>query len=69
MPCCAYFYPDRSLALGARDDVGAADLMVLTSGSDLGLLPLGLIMFGFLAIPPMVVATVVSQMRRALIGS
>jgi len=39
-------------------------MMALTSGSDFGLLPLGLILFGFLAIPPMGVAHVAGTLRR-----
>jgi len=34
------------------------------SGGDYGLLPLGLIMFGFLAVPPIAVATIVASLRR-----
>lgn len=34
------------------------------SGSDYSLLPLGLIMFGVLAVPPIGVATIVGAMRR-----
>jgi hypothetical protein len=44
-------------------------IMVLTSGSDFGLLPLGLIMFGVLAIPLMVVANIVGRRRRSRGGA
>jgi hypothetical protein len=38
-------------------------VMLLTSGSSLGLLPLGLILFGILALPPVLVARIVGWLR------
>ena len=39
-------------------------VMVLTSGSSFGLLPLGLILFGILALPPMLAAQLGAWLRR-----
>ena len=39
-------------------------IMILASGSDFSLLPVGLIMFGLLAVLPIGVAVVVAAMRR-----
>lgn len=39
-------------------------MMVVSSGSDWSLLPLGLILFGILAVPPICVATVSGQLKR-----
>ena len=41
-----------------------AVVMVVTSGSDFGLLPLGLVMFGVPALPPIGVASVIGAYQR-----
>jgi len=38
-------------------------VMVFTSGGDFGLLPLGLILFGVLAVPPVLVARLAASLR------
>lgn len=39
-------------------------VMVFTSGGSFGLLPLGLILFGVLAVPPIVAAQLAARLRR-----
>jgi hypothetical protein len=60
----AYLNPDRpwrwALALMWAQPV----VMAITSRSGFGLLPLGLIMFGFLAIPPIAVAGIAGRLTR-----
>jgi len=60
----AYLIPDRPWRWALAMMWAQPVIMVITSGSGFGLLPLGLIMFSFLAVPPIVVATVVAARRR-----
>lgn len=60
----AYQHPDRSWRFALATMWAQPVVMVLTSGSDFSLLPLGLIMFGVLALPLIAVATVVERKRR-----
>ena len=39
-------------------------VMVLTSGSSFGLLPVGLVLFTVLAVPPILAATLAARLRR-----
>jgi peptidoglycan/LPS O-acetylase OafA/YrhL len=59
----AYFEPERpwrwALALMLVQPLA----MLLTSGSSLSLLPLGLVMFAILALPPILIARVVAWLR------
>ena len=64
----AYAHPVRPWRWALSAMLVQAVVMVVGSGSDFGLLPLGLIMFAVLAIPPMGVASVVGSMRLRRIG-
>ena len=63
----AHYHPQRAWRWGLALMWTQAVVMTLTSGGDFGLLPLGLIMFGVLAVPPMAVAAIVGG-RRARAG-
>jgi peptidoglycan/LPS O-acetylase OafA/YrhL len=58
-----YLHPDRPWRWGLALMWTQAVLLTV-SASSFGLLPLGMIMFGVLAIPPMAVATIVGSTRR-----
>ena len=62
----AYRHPDRPWRFALAMMWIQPVVMVFTSGSDLSLLPLGLVMFGLLALPPIAVATMVGRRRLAM---
>jgi hypothetical protein len=59
----AYVAPERPARWAFAVMLVQAVVMVLTSGSDFGLLPLGLIMFAVLAVPPLLVARLAASVR------
>lgn len=60
----AHLRPTRAWRFALVVMWSQAVVMTLTSGSGFSLLPLGLIMFGFLALPPIVIARVVSGAKQ-----
>lgn len=63
-----YLAPTRSWRWALAVMLVQPVVMILTSGSGLGLLPLGLILFGVLALPPMLGARVGAWLRRRSSG-
>jgi hypothetical protein len=61
-------HPDRAWRFALAAMWIQPVVMTITSGSDFSLLPLGLIMFGVLALPPIAVATIVERKRRQAAG-
>ena len=61
----AHLGPERSWRWGLALMWAQAATLTLTA-ADFSLLPLGLILFGVLAVPPMIVAMVVGNRRRML---
>jgi hypothetical protein len=60
----AYCHPDRPWRFALAMMLVQPVAMIAFSGSDFGLLPIGLIMFSVLAVPPIGVAAVVGAARR-----
>ena len=65
----AYAAPERPWRWALAVMLVQPVVMVLTSGRDFGLLPLGLILFGVLAVPPVLVARLVASLRPRGSGS
>jgi hypothetical protein len=58
-----YAAPERPWRWGLAVMLVQPVVMVLTSGGDFGLLPLGLILFAILALPPIIAARLCSRLR------
>lgn len=63
-----YRFPRRAWRWGLTIMVVQAVAMLLMSGGSFGLLPLGLLLFGILALPCMAVASLMAAVRRRLEG-
>lgn len=59
-----YFAPERPWRWALAAMWVQAVVMVFTSGGSFGLLPLGLILFGVLAVPPVAAALIAARLRR-----
>jgi hypothetical protein len=59
----AYFTPERPWRWALSIMLVQPFVMTLTSGGSFGLLPLGLLLFGVLAIPPLVAARAAAWLR------
>jgi len=63
-----YLFPWKAWRWGLTIMVVQAIVMLVLSGSSFGLLPLGLVLFGILALPCIAVASLMAVLRRRVEG-